>query len=449
MKTRLLALALPLALGLACGSGTAAGEDLLQIYREALVNDPQLAAARSTWLAAQEVLPQARAGLLPTLSLLGAAAQYDYNNALRTDPQVNVHHQYSQGSYTLQASQPLYRPQNWISFDQAKQQIDQSQYSLASAQQDTVVRVVQSYFDVLLAKFSIELVLNQKAQVAENLAESKRRFEVGTATIIDTNEAQAKYDAILAQEIQARNDYDNKVATLRAIIGRTPKELKGVETEIKPEMPAPTALEPWVDKALQENYQVRIQQANFDIAKLEVERQRAGHYPTLDVVANFNQTVAGGAASTSLSANVTNDTRLGSVGVQFNLPLYQGGAVNSRVRQAVASQETARQNLETARRAAQLQTQVSYANIVGGVAEVNSLKQAVKSAQVSYESTKLGMEVGVRTNLDVLTTQQQLFQTRYNLANSYYKYIVNAVKLKQAVGSLNDEDVEKINRELR
>ena len=250
MKTRLLALALPLALGLACGSGTAAGEDLLQIYREALVNDPQLAAARSTWLAAQEVLPQARAGLLPTLSLLGAAAQYDYNNALRTDPQVNVHHQYSQGSYTLQASQPLYRPQNWISFDQAKQQIDQSQYSLASAQQDTVVRVVQSYFDVLLAKFSIELVLNQKAQVAENLAESKRRFEVGTATIIDTNEAQAKYDAILAQEIQARNDYDNKIATLRAIIGRTPKELKGVETEIKPEMPAPTALEPWVDKAL-------------------------------------------------------------------------------------------------------------------------------------------------------------------------------------------------------
>lgn len=449
MKRRLLAFALPLAFGFAGASGSAAGEDLLQIYREALVNDPQLAAARSTWLAAQEALPQARAGLLPTLSLLGGAAQYDYNNSLRTDPSINVHHQYGQANYTVQASQPLYRPQNWISFDQAKQQIDQSQYALASAQQDTIVRVVRTYTDVLLQRFNIDLVQNQKAQVAENLAEAKRRFEVGTATIIDTNEAQAKYDAILAQEIAARNAYDNAVAALRAIIGRTPKELKGIETEIKPELPSPSALEPWVDKALQENYQVRIQQSNFDIATLEVERQRAGHYPTVDVVASFNQTYAGGAASTALSANVTNDTRLGIVGLQFNLPLYQGGAVNSRVRQAIASQETSRQGLETARRAAQLQTQVTYANVVSGVAEVNSLRQAVKSAQVSYESTKLGMEVGVRTNLDVLTTQQQLFQTQYNLAGAYYRYVNSAVGLKQAVGSLSDADVEKINRDLR
>jgi outer membrane protein len=214
-------------------------------------------------------------------------------------------------------------------------------------------------------------------------------------------------------------------------------------------MPSPLALEPWIDRALRENFQVRVQQASFDIASLEVDRQRAGHYPTVDLVANYNQTYAGAAASTNLSANFASDTRLGSVGLQLSLPLYQGGAVNSRVRQAIANQESARQNLETARRSAQLAAQVSYAGVTGGVAESRALQQAVKSAQVSYDSTKLGMEVGVRTNLDVLNTQQNLYQTRYNLAQSYYRYVLSVVRLKQAVGTLSDEDVERINRDLR
>lgn len=446
MNRRLLALLLPLTFGLAGTAGDGRAEDLVQIYREALVNDPVLAAARSTWLASQEALPQARAGLLPTLSLLGNANQYNYDQKLWQEPQLQFNGSYATVGYTLQASQPLYRMQNWISVDQAKQQLDQSQYVLASAQQDLVVRVVQAYFDVLLARFSIDLTLNQKAAVSENLAQAKRNFEVGTATIIDTNEAQAKYDQIIAQEILARNDYDNKLASLRAIIGRTPKELSGIEDEVQPELPNPTALEPWIDKALRENFQVRVQQSSFDIAALEVERQRAGHLPTVDLVASFNQNHAGGAVSLT---SLANDTRAGTVGVQLNVPIYQGGVVNSRVRQAVASQETARQNLESARRAAQLATQVSYANVTSGVAETRALKQAVKSAQVSYDSTKLGLEVGVRTNLDVLTTQQNLYQTRFNLAQSYYRFIVNAIKLKQAVGTLSDEDVERINRELR
>ena len=449
MKRRLLALVLPLAFGLAGAAGSASGEDLVQIYRDALSGDPVFAAARSTWLATQEVLPQARAGLLPTLSLLGNATQYNYDQTLKSDPQLKFNQNYGSGAYTLQASQPVYRMQNWISVDQAKQQIDQSQYVLASAQQDLIVRVVQAYFDVLLAQFNINLTLNQKGAVSENLSQAKRNFEVGTATIIDTNEAQAKYDQIGAQEIAARNDYDNKVAALRAIIGRAPKELKGVEQEVQTEMPSPLALEPWIDRALRENFQVRVQQASFDIASLEVERQRAGHYPTVDLVANYNQTYAGAAASTNLSANFASDTRLGSVGLQLSLPLYQGGAVNSRVRQAIANQESARQNLETARRSAQLAAQVSYAGVTGGVAESRALQQAVKSAQVSYDSTKLGMEVGVRTNLDVLNTQQNLYQTRYNLAQSYYRYVLSVVRLKQAVGTLSDEDVERINRDLR
>jgi outer membrane protein len=181
---------------------------------------------------------------------------------------------------------------------------------------------------------------------------------------------------------------------------------------------------------------------------LEVDRQRAGHYPTVDLVASYNQTYAGAAASTNISANFASDTRTGVLGVQLNVPLYTGGLINSRVRQAIANLDVSRQNLETARRSAQLLAQTSFAGVTSGVAQVKALGQAVKSAQVSYDSNKLGLEVGVRTNLDVLNQQQQVFQTRFNLAQAYYNFLINALRLKQSVGALTDEDVEKINRDL-
>jgi outer membrane protein len=448
MKIRTLARALSLGLGLATLSGSACSEDLLQIYREALVSDPTLAAARANYLATQELLPQARAGLLPVFSLLGNANEQNYANRLHTDPGVTVTQQFPLASYTVSASQPLFRMQNWISFDQARQQVGQADYVLASAQQDLIVRVAQAYFDVLLAQFTIELIESQKAAVSENLALAKRNFEVGVATITDTNDAQAKYDQIVAQEIVAQNDLANRMAALRAIIGRAPRSLVRVDRSYEPQLPSPATIEPWVERAIHENYQVRIAQSSFDIATLEIDRQRAGHYPTVDLVASFGQTYSGGAATTNIAGNFNQDTRLGVIGVQLNMPLYQGGLVNSRVRQAVAQLEASRQNLETARRAAELLAQTSYAGVTNGVAQVKALGQALKSAQVSYESNKLGLEVGVRTNLDVLNQQQQVFQTRFNIAQAYYNYIINALRLKQSVGTLSDEDVEKINRDL-
>ena len=448
MMTRFPALAVTAAFGFAAIAGPARGEDLLQIYRDAIVSDPALGAARSTYSATQELLPQARAGLLPAVNLGGAANYENFRETLHSDPALPFSQSFPQYSYTVSASQPLFRMQNWISFDQAKQQVGQGEYVLASAQQDLIVRVAQAYFDVLLAQFTIELTQSQKAAVSENLAQAKRNFEVGVATITDTNDAQAKYDQIVAQEIAVQNDLANKVAALRAIIGRTPKELKKIERPFEPESPSPSALEPWVERAVVENYQVRIAQANFDIAALEVDRQRAAHYPTVDLVASFNQTYAGAAASTNISANFASDTRTGVLGVQLNVPLYTGGLINSRVRQAIANLDVSRQNLEGARRAAQLLAQTSFAGVTSGVAQVRALGQAVKSAQVSYDSNKLGLEVGVRTNLDVLNQQQQVFQTRFNLAQAYYNFIINALKLKQSVGALSDEDVEKINRDL-
>jgi outer membrane protein len=441
---------LVIALGAMLGGALqlAAAEDLLQVYRDAVANDPTLASARASWEASQEAVPQARAGLLPSVTLVGNANRQDFYEKLHTDPSFAFTERFPTYSYTVSASQPLYRKQNLVALDQAKQTVGQSDYVLASARQDLIVRVAQAYLDVLLARFNIELNESQKAAVSENLAQAKRNFEVGTATITDTNDAQAKYDQIVAQEISTRSDLDNKLAALRAIIGRAPRELSRFGGRFEPQLPTPNALDAWIDAAVRDNPQVRIAQATYDIAVLEVDRQRAGHYPTLDLVASFNQGYAGASSSTSLTASAAYDSRLGQIGVQLNVPLYLGGSIDSRVRQAVANQEKSRQDLEAARRSALLSAQTAFSGVTNGVAQVNAFDQAVKSAQVSYDSTKLGLEVGVRTNLDVLNQQQQVFQTRFNLAQSYYNFVINGLKLKQAVGTLSDADVEELNRAL-
>ncbi len=447
MRSRALRVALGVVLAGTLGAVRA--EDLVQIYREAIANDPTLASARASWEATQELVPQARAGLLPSVTLVGNANGEHFYEKLHTDPSLSATQNFPLANYTVSASQPLFRRQNQVALDQARQSVSQGDYVLASARQDLIVRVAQAYLDVLLAGFNIELTESQKAAVSENLAQAKRNFEVGTATITDTNDAQAKYDQIVAQEISARNDLDNKIAALRSIIGRAPGDLKRFGGTFVPRLPTPNALDAWIDAAVHDNPQVRIAQANYDIAVLEVERQRAGHYPTVDLVASFNQGYAGASPSVGGSfSNIANDTRVGVVGVQLNVPLYLGGSIESRVRQAVSNLEKARQDLEGARRSAQLSAQNAFNGVTSGVAQINAFDQAVKSAQVSYDSTRLGLEVGVRTNLDVLNQQQQVFQTRFNLAQSYYNFVINGLRLKQAVGTLSDADIEEINRAL-
>jgi outer membrane protein len=436
---------LPLALAVLCAAPPAAGEDLLQIYRQAQQNDPALAAARAAWNATQEAVPQARSFLLPSVSAQGAANVNNYDATIHTDPRTDINRNFGFGSLTVQASQPLYRLQNRVAYDQAKQQVAQADYALSSAQQDLILRVSIAYFDVLLAEFNIELAESQKAAVSEQLAQAKRNFEVGVATITDTNEAQAKYDSIAAQEITARNELENRRTFLRAIIGRTPGTLKRVGPGFEPPLPSPNAADYWVDRALADNLAVRIAAYNVDIATLEVDRQRAGHYPTVDLVGSFNLQGSSG----SVTANFSSDSRWAILGLQLNVPIYTGGFVDSKVRQAIALQENARQNLEAARRAALFNAQTGFAGVTSAVASVTAFEQALKSAQVAYESNRLGQEVGVRTNLDVLNTQQNVYQTRRDLAQAYFNYLVGVLRLKSAVGMLNEQDLEEINRRLQ
>jgi len=427
------------------GSRAAAAEDLMDVYREAQRNDPSVAAARANWQATQERVPQARAGLLPNVTLsANTNANYCGTN-LDSDPHVGVNRNFGFGGLTVSASQPLYRYANSVAYNQAVEQVRQADYTLESARQDLILRVATAYFDVLLAQFNVGLAESQKAAVSEQLAQAKRNFEVGVATITDTNEAQAKYDSIVAQEITARNDLENKRTALRAIIGRFPTDLKRLGPGFEPTLPSPDTLDAWVDRALADNLAVRVAQYNADIATLEIERQRAGHLPTLDLVASANAQ----GFNASVNTNAAGEQHQVAIGLALTVPLYQGGFVDSKVREAVALQENARQNLEVARRNALFSAQTGFTGVMSAAASVRAFEQALVSAQSAYESNKTGQEVGVRTNLDVLNTQQNVFQTRRDLAQAYFNYLIGVLRLKAAVGTLSEQDLEDVNRRLR
>jgi len=437
-------LALPLALAVLLAAGGASGEDLLQIYREAQASDPQLAAARANWGATQERVPQARAGLLPNVAVGSSANINSFDSTFRGDPKVRNNNEFGQLGVTISASQPLYRAQSVVALAQAQEQLVQSDYNLAISQQDLILRTAVAYFDVLLAEFTVELVEQQKLAVEEQLAQAKRNFEVGTATITDTNEAQAQYDRIVANEIQARNDLDRRRTALRAIIGRFPKDLNRVRRPFEPQLPNPNSLEYWLERALADNLVVRVTQASYDIAALEVDRARAAHYPTVDLIASYGLSGSTGGVST----NANSDQRSGLFGLQLNVPLYQGGIVTSRVREAVALQERARQDVEFARRNAVTGAQDGFSGINSAAASVKAFEQALVSADTALQSNRLGQEVGIRTNLDVLNVQQNVFSVRRDLANAYFQYLLAILRLKSAVGTLTETDMIEINRYL-
>jgi len=351
---------------------------------------------------------------------------------------------YSNAGVTISASQPLYRRQNSLAYDQAKRIVEQADFTLAVAQQELILRVAEAYFAVLLAEVNIELAEAQKAAVSEQLAQAQRNFEVGVATITDTNEAQARFDTIVAQEIGARNELDNKRTVLRTIIGRMPGTLKKLGPAFDPELPNPNVLDAWLERALAENLNVRIAGYNVDVATLEIERARAGHLPTLDLVAEAGLTWGTGSLNNEFNYNQRN----ANIGVQLNVPIYQGGLVESRVREALALQESARQLLEVARRNALSNAQVGFTGVNSTAATVGALKQALRSAETALASNRLGQEVGVRTNLDVLNVVQAVFQTRRDLAQAYFNYLTSVLRLKAAAGTLSELDLEDINRRL-
>ena len=412
--------------------------DLMDVYREALSQDPVYSSARYSYEVVKETVPQARAGVLPSISFsLGANRNHRDTERL---PKLD----YNAHSYGVSLSQPLFRMQNWIVVDQAGLQVKQAEAAFADASQTLIVRAAQAYFDVLLAQDNVSLSGAQKKAISEQLAQAKRNFEVGTATITDTYEAQAKYDLAIAKEISDLNDLDIKQRSLQQLIGKMPASLAPLRDNPKLALPLPSDMEQWVKAAEEASPAIAQLRLNYEIAIKEVDRNKSGHLPTVDLTVGYTNSNSPVTTSSGAFAN-TIDTKSGQIGFTVNVPLYQGGVTQSRIRQSLSSKERAAQDLENSKRSVAQSVRQNYLGVTNGVAQVKALEAALVSNKSSLDATVLGKEVGVRTNVDVLNAQQQLFQAQRDLQQARYSTILSQLRLKSASGRLKESDLAEVN----
>ncbi len=418
--------------GLIAIGSPAFATDLVQAYRDALGQDAQLASARAQLSAARSRVPLALAGLLPNVG-----ASVNINRQL-VDTNYGPTQDFNAQSYVVAASFPLYRPQNWESYEQGKlaEKISEAQY--AQAEQDLMLRVAQAYFDVLGAQDNLTTIRAQKRAISEQLASAKRNFEVGTATVTDQQEAQSRFDLTVAQELAIENDLDVKRATLALLVGKPIGTLYTLRSGVTLEGPQPAAENDWTDNARQNSFYVQQALIGSELANREIARQRLANRPTLDLVAQLAHSINPSSSSVGIKANS------GLIGIQLAVPLYTGGAIQARIGEAVANHEKALSDLEVARRSAEQAARQTFYGVRSGLAQVSALEAAERSSQLSLDSNLLGYQVGVRINIDVLNAQQQVFSTKRDLAKARYDVLVNGLRLKSTAGALSEEDLSKV-----
>lgn len=427
---------------LAVSAQTASSADLLTVYHEARDHDAQYAAARASLDAGREKLPQGRAGLLPTLGLAANTTWNDTDITSRATA-TTAPRQYNSHAWTATLTQPLFRWQNWAAYKQGEFSVALAEAQFGAAKLDLMVRVAQAYFDVLLAQEAVATAAAQKVAIAEQLEAAKRNFEVGTATITDTHEAQARHDLAVATELAALNDLTVKREALSVLTGKGGETLKTLRRGAQIGRPQPDDMGKWAETAETGSLSVAQARAALEIASQEVGKQRAGHYPTLDVVATRAE--SGTAFSSTTIGGGGTDIKSNTIGLQLALPIFSGGAVSSKDREAVALREKALADLDNARRQATLAARQAYLGVTSGLAQVTAYEAAVASSQSALDSNKLGYEVGVRINIDVLNAQSQLFDTRQKLVKARLDTLLAQLKLKSAAGNLIEDDLAAIN----
>lgn len=437
MRPKILLAALILAVPQLLPLSLAWSANLGAIYQLARDNDAKLAAAREARNAGQEKIPQGKAGLLPAVNL---TANLRHNE---TDTSLSPSNSYGSHGFVLALVQPIYRKQNLEFYEQSKLQALLSEQQLKLAEQELMLRVAGAYFDILLAQDTLATAQSQKQAFAEQLAQARKSFEVGAATITDTHEAQARFDLTTAQEIAAQNDLEVKRRSLEKIINQESPKLARLGEIVRMPLPEPSNMDVWLNQAEEGSLNVALSQTSLELARREVERQRGAHLPTLDLSASY---VDSRNAVTS-TGNV--NSKSGVLGLEFGWVLYQGGAIDSRVREAVANQGKARYDLDEVRRQSRLDARQGYLGVYSGDAQVRALEQALVSSEAQLKSTKLGLEVGVRTRVDVLNAQQQLYTTKRDLSAARYKTLFSGLQLKGAAGSLGMDDLNALDALLK
>ncbi len=445
-----------LALALVAGSSGVQAEDLLQVYKEARAADPILAGAEATKLATDEYVDQARAQLLPQINANFSYQQRhggDDTPNYVTDPVTGepvLVNGYSNNSHSRSLSgtlnQSLIDVSRWTALSSSRATADAGAATLEAAQQALFVRVATAYFDVLTAEDALEFAQGNETALGRQLEQAQQRFDVGLAAITDVNDAKAQHDSAVARVIVAQNVVDDAREALRQITDKQPGELAHLRDELPLDKPNPPDPQEWVDLALREN--PTLSAATFDVAaaNADIRTARAGHLPTLDATVGYSRNPSWG------------DTRLGgvdrhnssdpwstTVGVTLSVPIFSGGFTQSRVRQTIHQRDFAADQLEAQRRQVVADTRSNYRAVLSGASEVEATQAAVVSARSSLEATQAGYEVGTRTIVDVLISQQTLLEAQSNYSRARHAFVLNGLLLKQSAGVIELEDLQLVN----
>jgi outer membrane protein len=418
----------------------ASGADLMEIYRMAQASDPTFEVARYTLEATREKIPQARAGLLPTVAVNGndnrtrAATVFDAGQALDRDVRA--------WTWTVQLTQPLVRAQNVFAYSVSESLVEQAEALFAQAEQDLILTVSQAYFDVLVAQESIGAADAQLKAMEAQWAQAKRGFETGITAVTDVHEAKSKMDQARSQRVAALNELETKRSELEKRVGKVPKRLAALGAGVAPR-PQPDNPDAWVSQARENNATVRAQDAAVRAADAEVSRNRAEHLPTIDLTASYGGNYASGSLSTPSDYSTQAKTR--QAGVQLSIPIFSGGGTDSRVAEAIANRYKTQAQLEEARRKAAADARQAFAGIMNGLSQVEALESAVESGTSAVRGNQMGYKLGIRINSDVLGAEQQLYTSRRDLAKARYDTLFQGLKLKAAAGVLAETDLAAIN----
>ncbi|MDP3817189.1 TolC family outer membrane protein [Pseudomonas sp.] len=420
--------------------------DLVTVYQEAANNNADLAAARADYEARREVVPQARAGLLPNLS---AGANLSDSRTQIDSPSVTRSR--SGTVYQANLSQPLFRADRWFQLQAAEATDEQAALELSATEQNLILQSAESYFAVLRAQDNLASTKAEEAAFKRQLDQANERFDVGLSDKTDVLEAQAGFDTARANRIIAQRQVEDAFQALTTLTNRDFAALEGIEHSLPILAPTPNDAKAWVDTAAAQNLNLQASNHAVDAAEETLRQRKSGHAPTLDAVASYQKgdNDSLGFSNSGTPPTFSGDVEQRSIGLQLNIPLYSGGLTSSQVREAYQRVNQSEQLRESLRRQVVQNTRNLHRAVNTDVETVQARKQSIISNQSALEATEIGYQVGTRNIVDVLDAQRQLFGSVRDYNNARYDYILNNLRLKQAAGTLSPADLEALEQYLK
>lgn len=413
-------------------------ENLMDIYERALQNDPIIKQTEAKKSAAGESRDQGLARLFPTLAATGSSGrEWRHNRITSINNLFPANQEYWDHSFSVNLTQPLFHWDHWVQLSQSDNQIAQAEAIYQAELQKLMVRTTEAYFNVLSAQDNLQFTVSEKEAILKQLEQAKERFEVGIIPITDVYEAQAAFDQTTANELEAANNLDNQKEALREIIGDSEALVSSLGETLPLKKPVPDNLSKWDETAEINNLSIIAAFNQMEVAHKAIDIQRSGHLPKLDLVGSY------GVSENGSAFGPRGDTQ--NIGIQLNVPLFEGGAVNSRTRQAGFEYEAAKENLNAVKRSVKRQVNNTYRSILTNISRIEALKATVTSAASALEASEAGFEVGIRTMVDVLGEQRNVYRAKRDLSRARYDYLINTIKLKQTTSDLVQADLELIN----